>query len=89
MRESVRLSRDIFSQAAFDEFRAGELEPGESVVTDAQVDAYVAENAASAYHPSCTCKMGDVDSDEMAVVDASNMTVAGKQNNIIIEQLKD
>ena len=35
--------------------------------SDADIDAWVREAVESAYHPSCTCKMG---SDEQAVVDA-------------------
>jgi choline dehydrogenase len=66
MRAAVRLTREIFEQPAFARYRGGELAPGEGVQTDDEIDAYVRERAESAYHPSCTCKMGD---DPMAVVD--------------------
>ena len=36
------------------------------VESDADLDAFVRAKSDSAYHPSCTCKMG---SDDMAVVD--------------------
>jgi Choline dehydrogenase and related flavoproteins len=36
------------------------------VQTDEQLDAFVREHAETAFHPSCSCKMGE---DEMAVVD--------------------
>ena len=36
------------------------------VESDADLDAFVRAKSDSAYHPSCTCKMGD---DDMAVVD--------------------
>ena len=66
MRAAVRLTREIFQQEAFARYRGEELAPGEAVHTDDEIDAYVRERAESAYHPSCTCKMGD---DPMAVVD--------------------
>ena len=55
-------------QPAFDEFRKREIDPGEHVQTDDEVDAWVRENVETAYHPTCTCKIGE-ESDPMAVVD--------------------
>ena len=69
MREAVRLTREIFAQKAFDPYRGPEMAPGSHVRSDAEIDAFVREQAESAYHPSCTCKMG-VETDPMAVVDA-------------------
>ena len=69
MRACVRLTREIFAQAAFDPYRGKELQPGADAVTDDAIDAFVRERAESAYHPSCTCRMGSAD-DPMAVVDA-------------------
>jgi choline dehydrogenase len=69
MREAVRLTREIFAQKAFDPYRGPEMAPGSHVQSDAEIDAFVREQAESAYHPSCTCKMG-VETDPMAVVDA-------------------
>jgi choline dehydrogenase len=66
MRDAVRLARDIFAQPAFDPYRGAEIQPGAAVRGDAGIDAFVRAKADSAYHPSCTCKMGD---DAMAVVD--------------------
>ncbi|WP_227664594.1 choline dehydrogenase [Marinobacter litoralis] len=68
MRQSIKLTREIFAQSAFDPFRGEELRPGASATTDKDIDAFVREYADSAYHPSCTCKMGAAD-DPMAVVD--------------------
>ena len=70
MRACVRLTREIFAQPAFDRFRGRELAPGDHVQTDAQIDAFVAQKVESAYHPSCSCKMGPA-TDPMAVVDTS------------------
>ena len=67
MRESVKLSREIFAQKAFDEFRDVELEPGPEVKTDEEIDAFVRAKSDSAYHPSCTCRMGS-SSDTSTVV---------------------
>lgn len=66
-RECVRLTREIFAQQAFDEFRGPEVQPGPAVQSDAEIDAFVRQKADSAYHPSCTCKMGRPE-DRMAVV---------------------
>jgi len=68
MRACVRLTREIFAQPAFDRFRGRELQPGDDVTTDAQIDDFVRQKVESAYHPSCSCKMGAPD-DPMAVVD--------------------
>ncbi|MED5234387.1 MAG: choline dehydrogenase [Pseudomonadota bacterium] len=65
-RACVRLTREIIAQPAFDDFRDGEIQPGEHIQTDEEIDAFVREAVESAYHPSCSCKMGE---DEMAVVD--------------------
>jgi choline dehydrogenase len=69
MRAGVRLTREIFAQKAFDPYRGEELSPGAEVSTDAEIDAHIRRKAESAYHPSCSCKMG-LPSDPMAVVDA-------------------
>jgi choline dehydrogenase len=68
MRACVRLAREIFAQAAFDPYRGREMRPGAEVVSDDGIDAFVREHVESAYHPSCTCKMGAKD-DPTAVVD--------------------
>jgi choline dehydrogenase len=65
-RDCVKLTREIINQPAFDQYRDGEIQPGEQVQTDEEIDAFVRANVESAYHPSCSCKMG---TDELAVVD--------------------
>jgi len=69
MRACVRLTREIFAQPAFDRYRGRELQPGEAVQSDAQIDAFIRDKVESAFHPSCTCKMG-AEEDVTAVVDA-------------------
>ncbi len=65
-RAAIRKARDIFAQPALTELRGQELNPGEQCQSDAQLDAFVAAQAESAYHPCGTCRMG---SDAQAVVD--------------------
>ncbi|MHA1565590.1 MAG: GMC oxidoreductase, partial [Alphaproteobacteria bacterium] len=67
-RQCLRLTREIIGQPAFDAYRDGEIQPGKDVRSDDEIDAWVAENAESAFHPSCTCKIGGAD-DALAVLD--------------------
>lgn len=67
MRAAIRLTREVFNQKAFDRYRGQELSPGPAVQTDAEIDEHIRASAETAYHPSCTCRMGH---DDMAVVDA-------------------
>jgi choline dehydrogenase len=68
MRACVRLTREILAQPAFDRYRGRELQPGAQVQSDSQIDAFVREHAQTAYHPSCSCRMGRAE-DPLAVVD--------------------
>jgi choline dehydrogenase len=67
-RDCIRLTREVLNQPALDAFKGEEIQPGKDVQTDEQIDAWVKQNVESAYHPSCTCKMG-ADDDAMAVLD--------------------
>ncbi len=66
-RACVRLTREIISQPAFEPYRDGEIQPGEQVQSDEEIDAFVRQSVESAYHPSCSCRMGE---DDMAVVNS-------------------
>ncbi len=68
MRACVRLTREIFGQPAFDRYRGREIQPGAEVQTDEQIDAFIRDKVETAFHPSCSCRMGRRD-DPMAVVD--------------------
>lgn len=68
-RKVIRLTREILTQEAFTEFRGDEIQPGVNISSDMEIDDWVRENAETAYHPSCTCKMGSSD-DVNAVVDS-------------------
>jgi choline dehydrogenase len=72
--EAIQAARKILTQPAFDEFNAGELSPGPSVSTEEEILAWVARDAETALHPSCTAKMG---TDELAVADPATMRVHG------------
>jgi choline dehydrogenase len=73
-RHCVRLTREIFGQQAFDQYRGPEIQPGESIQTDDQIDAFLREHLESAYHPCGTCRMGDRN-DPMAVVDPETRVI--------------
>ena len=72
--EAIAAARKILSQPAFRDFDGGEISPGPECQTDSQVLEWVRRDGETAYHPSCTCKMGV---DEMAVVDPLTMRVHG------------
>ncbi len=81
MRAAIRLTREVFAQKAFDRFRGAELSPGPGVQSDAEIDAHIRASAETAYHPSCTCRMGD---DELAVTDGA-ARVHGVQNLRVVD----
>jgi choline dehydrogenase len=68
MRAAVRLTREIFAAPAFDPYRGEELQPGASVECDDAINEFIRDHAESAFHPSCTCRMGQPN-DPTAVVD--------------------
>jgi choline dehydrogenase len=72
--EAVRCARKILNQPAFAPYNGGELSPGPEVETDSQILDWVARDAETALHPSCTARMGR---DHMAVVDPKSLRVHG------------
>jgi choline dehydrogenase len=67
-RDGIRITREIMAQPALDPFRGRELSPGMLLQSDAELDSFIREHAETAFHPSCSCKMGSA-ADAMAVVD--------------------
>ena len=74
-RHCVRLTREIFGQKAFDHYRGPEIQPGEAVQSDEEIDAFLREHLESAYHPCGTCRMGSRKDDPMAVVDPETRVI--------------
>ena len=72
--EAISAARKILGQPAFAPYNGGEISPGPQVATDEQVLDWVRKDGETAYHPSCTCKMG---TDPMSVVDPATMRVHG------------
>ncbi|MEQ1942221.1 choline dehydrogenase [Mesorhizobium sp. VNQ89] len=67
-RHCIRLTREIFGQAAFDPYRGREISPGSKVQSDDELDDFIRAHVESAYHPCGSCKMGSA-SDPTSVVD--------------------
>ncbi|MCI1047836.1 choline dehydrogenase, partial [Caballeronia zhejiangensis] len=65
-RDAIRITREIMRQPALARYRGRELHPSDDLQSDAELDAFVRAKAETAFHPSCSCKMGY---DDMAVVD--------------------
>jgi len=98
LREGVKLTREVFAQAAFDPYRGPELMPGAHVQKDDQIDAFIRRTAETIYHPVGSAKMGKgadavVDAqlrvygvEGLRVVDASVMPdlVSGNTNAPVI-----
>ena len=82
-RDTIRLTREILQQSALDEYRGEEIQPGMNIQSDEEIDRWVKDNVESAYHPSCTCKMG-ADDDAMAVLDAE-CRVRGVENLRVVD----
>ena len=72
----VRVARKILSQESMKPFAGKEIGPGENSRDDEQITEYIRSKAETAYHPSCTLKMG---TDSMAVVD-ERLKIHGLQN---------
>ncbi len=80
--EAIRVARHILNQPAFAPYNGGELSPGSGVATDEEILAWVARDAETALHPSCTARMG-VDAD--SVVDPLTMRVHGLEGLRIVD----
>jgi choline dehydrogenase len=72
--ETIRVARRILSQPAFAPFDGGELSPGPAVETDEEILDWVARDAETALHPSCTARLG---ADGSSVIDPDSFVVHG------------
>lgn len=82
-RAAIRITREICAQPALAPYAGRELSPGSALNTDAELDAFVREHAETAYHPSCSNKMGPA-TDRLAVVDGYGR-VYGLENLRVID----
>ena len=80
--EAIHCARQILSQPAFDEFNGGEISPGPTVRSDEAILDWVASDGETAYHPSCSCKMG---LDALSVVDPGSMKVHGLEGLRVVD----
>jgi choline dehydrogenase len=81
--EAIRVARNILGQPAMAPFDGGEISPGPEVDTDEQILDWVARDAETALHPSCTCRMGRADDD--SVVDPLTLAVHGVQGVRVVD----
>ncbi len=72
--EAIHVARNILGQKAFEPFSSGEISPGPKVATDQEILDWVAKDAETALHPSCTARLGV---DDMSVLDPLTMGVHG------------
>ncbi len=80
--EMVRAARRIMNQPAFTPFNGGELSPGPAVESDSEILDWVAKDAETALHPSCTARMG---TDDMSVLDPASLRVHGVQGLRVVD----
>ena len=80
--EAVRVARDILGQPAMAAYDGGETSPGPSVASDEEILAWVARDAETALHPSCTASMGTA---EGSVVDPLTMRVHGLEGLRVVD----
>lgn len=80
--EAIRKTREILEQPAFAPYSGGEISPGPEVDTDEEILDWVRRDGETAYHPSCTAKMGV---DDMAVVDPLTMRVHGTEGLRVVD----
>lgn len=80
--EAIQCARHILGQPAFAPFDGGEISPGATVQSDKAVLDWVGHDGETAYHPSCTCKMG---TDDMSVLAPDSMKVHGLEGVRVVD----
>ena len=80
--EAIRKTREVLEQPAFAPYSGGEISPGPEVESDEQILDWVRRDGETAYHPSCTARMGI---DEMSVVDPLTMRVHGTKGLRVVD----
>jgi len=80
--EAVNVARRILNQSAMTPYNGGETSPGPVVTTDDEIRDWVARDAETALHPSCTARMGV---DPASVLDPLTMRVHGLQGLRVVD----
>ena len=80
-RECINIGRKILSQNSLKSYTGKEIGPGSNKTSEEDLNEYIRTNAETAYHPSCTLKMG---LDNMAVVD-ENLKIYGLKNIRVVD----
>ena len=80
--EAIAAARKILAQPAFSEFDGGEISPCPAVNANDEILEWVRRDGETAYHPSCTCRMG---TDEMSVIDPLTMRVRGMNGIRVVD----
>ena len=80
--EALQVARNILGQPAFTAYSGGEISPGTTVQSDAEILDWVARDGETAYHPSCTCKMG---TDALSVVHPDTLAVHGVTGLYVVD----
>lgn len=75
----IKAARKIAESQPFKSYIKAEIAPGPHITSDEDLDKYARETSYTIYHPACTTKMGDVEKDPLAVVDA-RLRVRGLAN---------
>ena len=85
LRQGFKIAREVAAQPPLERLRGVEMSPGPKIKTDAEIDNWIRNVAATANHPASTCTMGTgpdtvVDpqfrvhgTEQLRVVDASAM----------------
>ena len=80
--EAIQVARNILSQKALEPYSGGEISPGPEVSSDQEILDWVARDAETALHPSCTCTMGTAPE---SVVDPQTMQVHGTEGLRVVD----
>ncbi|CAF4119181.1 unnamed protein product [Adineta steineri] len=75
----LKLARKIIEQTPLQKWTKCELSPGAQIQTDQEIWDYCRKATTTLFHPAGTCKMGNVDNDNMVVVN-SQLKVQGIKN---------
>ncbi|MEK9874653.1 MAG: choline dehydrogenase [Pelagibacteraceae bacterium] len=81
MIECIEVARKILGQNSMKPYAGKEVGPGSEVQTHELYEEYIRSKAETAYHPSCTLKMGV---DKLAVVD-QKLKVHGLENIRVVD----